>query len=289
MKPSLIFLSLLCLIPWDRPAHAIDPGTAQGTLRVNTESIPLSQAYAHLHDNAEGLLDRPGELRVLITDREAPQEMLAGISVMETLDEMVKDGKVRGLLLRMDPDDSSYVLVTLLYPPADSRESLMTQTISATGHKAMKSLQIGGNRVMGEIERQQPTESSLTGFPKVGYSIRFSAPLFHELPVTADIKGEAARKSPQANALREKARALARGDLEAVRRLSTDRANRRLDGFVAPGGEEAKSMMKQGGTEMEESLKSIRRVVERGNRAVVIWEDESWITLFRQGGEWKID
>jgi hypothetical protein len=289
VKPLLIFLSVLCLIPWDRPAQAIDPGTAQGTLQVNEETIPLSQAYTHLHDNAEGLLDRPKELRVLLVDREVPQETLAGISVVEPLDEMVKDGRVRGLLLRMDPAANSYVLVTLLYPPADPREALMTQTISATGHKAMKSLQIAGNRVMGEIEQQQSTESSFAGFPKVGYSIRFSAPLFHELPITADIKGEAARRSPQGLALREKARALAKGDIGAVRRLSTDRANRRLDNFISRGAEEYMTMIKQEGAEMEVSLKSIRRVVERGDRAVVIWKGDSWITMFRKGGEWKID
>ena len=57
---------------------AIDPGRVQGSLKVNDRAVALTQAYAHLHDNAERLLDRPQELRLLLADREVPPEAQAG-------------------------------------------------------------------------------------------------------------------------------------------------------------------------------------------------------------------
>jgi len=64
MRRRLLFMALSCAAIL--PAFAIDPGTVQGTLQVNDKAIELRQAYAHLHDNAEGLLDRPKELRILL-------------------------------------------------------------------------------------------------------------------------------------------------------------------------------------------------------------------------------
>ena len=33
-------------------ALGIDPGTAKGTMRVGDDTITLTRAYAHVHDNA---------------------------------------------------------------------------------------------------------------------------------------------------------------------------------------------------------------------------------------------
>ena len=86
-------------------ASAIDPGRVQGTLQVNGQAITLTQAYAHLHDNAERLLDRPRELRLLLTDREVPQEALAGLAPLTALEPLARAGRLQGLLLRLDPKD----------------------------------------------------------------------------------------------------------------------------------------------------------------------------------------
>ena len=80
-KPLLLATALVFLcLSLPPSASAIDPGRVQGTLQVNGQAITLTQAYAHLHDNAEGLLDRPRELRLLLTDREVPQESLSGLA-----------------------------------------------------------------------------------------------------------------------------------------------------------------------------------------------------------------
>jgi hypothetical protein len=80
MKVFVIFLAFFAMCM--QSAYAIDPGTAKGTLAVNDETIVLTHSYAHLHDNAEGLLDRPKELRIVLSDREIPYESLRGITFL---------------------------------------------------------------------------------------------------------------------------------------------------------------------------------------------------------------
>lgn len=282
-------LLLLWLLASPLPnALAIDPGTAHGSLQVNQEIIALTQGYAHLHDNAEGLLDRPKELRILLTDREVPLESLRGIAFLPVHD-LAKQGQVRGLLIRLDPKDHSGVLVTLLYPPANSRETFLTQTIGTSGQKLPIKLKISDTRVGGEIHYPAEGERDPMGLPKLNYAVKFSAPLFHELAVTADLKGKAALGSPQARLLREKARALANGDFEALHRLSTERANRRTQVFLAEAGSEAKFFAEKAAADLERSIKLIRRVVVRGERAVVICSKTQWSNFVQEGSEWKSD
>ncbi len=284
--------SMLLTVMWVlvsfQSVFAIDPGTVQGTFQVNTESIQLTQAYAHLHDNAEGLLDRPKELRIVLADREVPQEALAGIAFLP-VEDMAKEGRVRGLLLKLDPADRHLVLVTLLYPPANPGESLMTLTLTATGSEIMKKLQISDHRLTGEIEHSEPNKGEPSEMRRMNFALRFSAPLFHELPITADLKGKAAQDSPQVQILREKARAMVKGDFEALKQLSSAHANRHNEAFFSQAGEQARTFAKEAGAEMEGSIKNVQRVVVRGERAVVIFSDKEWMTFVREGGTWKSD
>jgi hypothetical protein len=154
----LLPLVLLCAsLPQD--VFAIDPGRVQGFLQVNDKTIALTQVYAHLHDNAEGLIDRPKELRLLLVDREVPQEALADIAFLP-VEQMAREGRVQGLLLRLDPSDNKRLLVTLLYPPTEPGQTLMTQTVSTTGRKPPIELKIGGfNRVGGAVEHYEERQS----------------------------------------------------------------------------------------------------------------------------------
>ncbi|MBM4055498.1 MAG: hypothetical protein FJ264_12720 [Planctomycetes bacterium] len=49
------------------------------------------------------------------------------------------------------------------------------------------------------------------------------------------------------------------------------------------------AMAPQAGIEMKKSINRINRVVERGNRAIVIFEDKAWANFVREGSEWKSD
>lgn len=161
------------------PAHAalaIDPGTAQGSLQVDGVTIPLRHAFAHLHDNAEKLLHRPRELRILLADRDVPQEALAGIAFLP-LARLAREGRVRGLLLQLDADQPERGVLTVLQPSVSPARPFLVQKIA-----------LAHNRVIGEIQ--------------YGERLRFNAPLFSEIPITADLRGKAALDSPQARVLR---------------------------------------------------------------------------------------
>lgn len=271
------------------PAFAIDPGTVQGTLQVNDKAIELRQAYAHLHDNAEGLLDRPKELRILLTDREVPQESLIGIAFLP-VENMAREGRVQGLLLKLDPGKPDKLNTTLLLAPAQPGMSLVTQTLSATGRKLFKDWKFAPTRVLGAIEHRDDRAQGTTDIPVMAYSIQFSAPVFNEPAVTADLKGKDAQASPQVRALIERARALARGDFTAAKKHSTERGSGQIDLMVKMLGAEATKQAEEAGAEMEKQLRQVQRVVVRGERAVAIFrKNEGWSTLARQGGEWKSD
>jgi len=270
------------------PATTIDPGKAEGTLQVNEKNITLRHAYAHLHDNAEGLLEETEKLRVLVTDREVSPNELAGIAFLPVM-ELAKQGRVQGLLFEMAPDDPNNVVMTLLTPPSKPGQFLIRETINVTDQDLFKDWSLTSQRVVGAIERRGAREPNLSDFPEVSYSIRFSAPVFNEPPVTADLKGKAAHDSPQARVLSAKVDALTKGDFAAVRSLSTERANRQNQAVFALGGEKAALMARQAGAEMKKNVSKIQRVVERGDRAVVIFSSKQWATFVREGGIWKSD
>ncbi|MGH9754604.1 MAG: hypothetical protein ACREA2_17650, partial [Blastocatellia bacterium] len=200
MMKSFLFLLLTPVFLTIHPEPAIDPGIARGSLRVNEKNITLRHAYAHLHDNAEGLLDETERFRVLVTDREVPLDVLHGIAFLPVMD-LARQGRVQGLLFEMAPDDPNNVVVTLLFPPSGPGRVLIRQTINVSGEDLFKDWSLKGNRVVGAIERSGEREPGLSDFPAISYSIRFSAPVFNEPQVSADLKGRAALDSPQARLL----------------------------------------------------------------------------------------
>ena len=125
--------------------------------------------------------------------------------------------------------------------------------------------------------------------PRLNYSLRVSAPLFHEMPVTAVLVGQKAQNSSQMRVLREKARALEKEDFASIQRLSTADANRRTWALLAQAGLEAKSLAKQAAAELQVSTRHLQRVVVRGDRAVAIFAGKQWHNFVREGGEWKSD
>src|SRR5262245_4406014 len=128
-------------------SYAIDPGIAKGIMQVGRETITLTHAYAQLYDNAEGLLDRSKEMRILIVDREVKQEVLDGLVFLPVM-AMAREDKVRGLLLTFDPHERNNVVVTFLHPSVSPAESLHTQSrMHSTG--IMKTLKITDQRVVG--------------------------------------------------------------------------------------------------------------------------------------------
>src|SRR5262245_34557476 len=272
---TFLFLLLAPFFVMAHPESVIDQGVARGSLRVNGKNITLHHAYAHLHDNAEGLLEQTEKLRVLFTDREVPSNALDGIGFLPVM-ELARQGQAQGLLFEMSPDDPNNVVMTLLVPPSKSGRFLIRQTINVDGEDLFKEWSLKDHRIVGAIERSGEREPGLSDFPAISYSVKFETPVFNEPQISADLKGRAALDSPQARLLFEKADALAKGDLAAAQKVSTERANRWNQAFLA--GEKADSLAKKA-AEMKKSLQKIQRVVERGDRAVVILPARNGLAL----------
>jgi hypothetical protein len=159
----------------------------------------------------------------------------------------------------------------------------------AISEGVMKQLQITDQRVVGEIEDREQRESLFSDMSVLTYAASFSAPVFHEPKVTEDLKGQAAKNSPQVKVLRAAAEALKKADFEALRKISTERANRQTDAMLVQGGAQVANFARQAGKGMAQSIEKVQRIVVRGNRAVVIFPAKAWRNLERVGGEWKID
>lgn len=292
MKKMLLFISLTLCISLPVRALAIDPGTVSGTLTVDKDAVVLKHAYAHLHDNAEGWLDRAREMRILLTDRQVPREALAGLNVFFTLSEMLKQGKLRGVLLRFDPAAPDSIVITNLYPPRDPNESLANKTLSYGDRSPIDKLEITDQRVAGAFKMHTDGNREL-GWPEEDYALSFSAPLFKEPAVTSDLSGEKALKSPQVVALLTKCAAMAKGDMKKARQYSTDRSNLETDAYLVQAGAEALPMIRQMAREQEKTVrKGPIRLVERGDRATLIVDaadGKSLMGFVKEGGRWKTD
>ena len=107
------------------------------------------------------------------------------------------------------------------------------------GEKPAFNLSLHPQRVGGAFACPPEPQPEVPGRPTLSCSLRFSAPVFHELPVTAVLVGRAAQTSPQVQVLRAKARALEQGDVAAVQRLSTSLALQETQTLPAPAGPDA--------------------------------------------------
>ncbi len=270
---------------------AIDPGTSSGTLTVDSDTVKLGYSYAHLHDNAEGWLDKPKEMRILLSDREVPEQSLAGLNAFMTLSEMVRQNKIRGVLVRFDPAKPNDIIATVLYPPKNPQQALANETLSNSSKSPIDKLKVSAQRVSGAIAHHTDGNADFD-WPTVDYKADFSAPLFNEPAVTANLTGKQALDSVQVKAVLAKARALAKGDLKASQQYSTRRSNLETEAFMAQAGAEAAKMAKQMGVEMEKELKKSKlKLVVRGSTAALIVGEKgaTLLSLVLEGDSWKVD
>jgi hypothetical protein len=161
---SLVFL-LLSVVP---EAVAIDPGRADGRVEIGGERIELQQAYAHLHAKGDRRQEIAPELRLVLADREIPQQSLAGLPPLPVLD-LARDGQVRGLLVRLNPGDPGTLWLTPLLP-ATATSPAAERRHEGAGDCVLRNLRVSPQRVGGDLEC--PSGAGLQ------CKVHFSAPLF---------------------------------------------------------------------------------------------------------------
>lgn len=251
------------------PALAIDAGTASGRYRRDETEVAFSHALALSLDNAEGMLDRPRGMRVLLSDREVPVSAMLGLAFPPVW-HMAKAGQVRGLLLSFDPADRTALNIVVLAPP-EPGFSLATLSIS-NSEGLWSRLEANPTRVVGELKPGAYDYMDL----------RFSAPVFND-EVQADLTGPAVQTSEPVKALLARADAIGRGDWGAAQALSTEAAAANFRNLPPEMLKQARPMA----AELTRRLKAARRVVVRRETAAVMVGEGEWASAVRVDGVWK--
>jgi hypothetical protein len=280
-------LLLALLLVQASPVAALDPGIARGELRVDGEAVVLTHAYALHQDNAEGVLEGP-ELRILLADRDIPPGAIAG-PLPWALERMARAGALRGVLLKLSPEPSPQAVNGLvLYPPATPQAALAFFTAAG-----FKRLERDGQWVAGEIEHASEPHAGSQGVPAFRCEASFRAPVFEDVPVEADLRGRAARKSEPAQAFLAYEEALRSGVLARVEPLVTPAKYQELAAFASQAGEaRVRSQAGDAVPPRDARKRQIGRVVVRGARATVIFTDpegKGYQSLVRVNGDWRVD
>jgi hypothetical protein len=266
-RRALLALSLAAVAA---PAFALDPGTAAGKFEREGVKLGFTHAVALLQDNAEGVLEHPRQLRVLLTDREVPPSVLHGL-IFPPVRAMARAGAVRGVLLEFDPGDKTSLQMTVLAKPDDPQAFLPNVSLSNSVGLWTR-LDVSDTRVAGELKPDD--DGQLTA--------SFSAPIFTDA-VQADLKGPAAAASEPAKVLIARAEALAKGDMATAYGLSSEESAAQLRALPP-------AVMKQAAAQvpaMLKDLRSARRVVIRRETAAVQGAHGDWSSLVLEGGAWK--
>ncbi len=294
MRTKVLLFSMLLLGLFCSPVSAIDLGTVSGSITIAQDTIVLKHSYAHLHDNTEGWLDTAKELRILVTDRYVSKDVIAGMNPFFTLSEMVREGKIKGALIRLDPSAPKSIVLTLLTPPKDERYSLGNKTFSDSTKSPIDSFTISNVRVSGSFKQLVESNPDM-GWPAENYTFTFSAPIFNEQAVSATLKGKKALDSKQTKAVLVVANAMMQGDADKVQKLSTERKNRQMSQSLAQlPPENMKAMLAEAGRQMEQTIKKgTLTLIVRGNTASLLVQEKpsgkSMFSLVRTNGVWLLN
>ena len=251
----------------------------EGTFTANGEPVAFRRVYALLHDNSEGILSSPTQLRLLLTDVEVPLDSLYGLYFLP-IGDLGREGKAKVLLLQFDPENDGEVDMTVLLPDG-------FQTV--TNRLKFTDLKMTKDNVSGAFEYDDLSPFTSSEVPSLKFKYRFSAELNSAPPVTADLKGRAVLSSPQLKALRSFVKALSTGELRNLRALSSERAYRKAQADHARMGADARKFYIRTGAELTKLVPTAKRIVVRGNSAVILFPDKSTFNLVLENGVWKGD
>ena len=241
--------------------------------------MPLTHAYAFERDNAEGMMDGT-ELRILLTDVAVPDasKMLARlVPSFGPLGTEVRDGKIKGVLIKLDPakpKDAAYITVLVPGPPG---QSFATITRSPA---PFETYAVANNRVSGAGEIG-PFKGS------------FDAPLVKMAPVTAHLKGKAAAESAPAKVFIATEQAMRSGDLATAQKGMTAGKWHVFEGFIKQvGPAEFAKQAAQFFPDAATRTAQIKDVVLRADSAFLIVDEGNGklgVPLVLEGGAWKLD
>ena len=292
MKKGLLFVlsTLLFLVPLQ--ASAADAGKAAGKFIVGRDAVKIKQSYAYLYDNAEGW-GMGKEIRILLSENPVPEQAMTATDVTRKLNELMKQGKLRGVLLIIDADNkNSMILMNDYYPTNEVNSTWRIKMLESGGKSPVKGLKITDSGVTGTLKHQTKGDKDI-GRPAEKYEISFDTPFIEAPSITANLTGEMALKAPQTVALLAKFAAIFEGDTKGAMEHCTDKSKRELDARLAKDGEYGMAQLQREYGFMEELLKKERlRLVERGDRATLVIQADDGQAMYefvKEGEKWKSD
>jgi len=288
---KMFWLLPFVLMPVMFGCAMVKPGPVSGTLKVDGKTIPLKYVYALQYDALEGISDN-AEVRIILADKEVlPGSTLPPHYVFDTfgpLNELGREGKICGVVLKLDPKAPlKRFSGILLYPPKSEGQTLTSFSYSGT-KSAFKKLKIAAERAEGEIAYVSEPSEDVPGFE---LNVSFDAPIVPEEKATEKLEGAKALNSPQVQAFLKFVRACGKADLKELSGIATAKKFKELEAIKKQAGEaEFIKMLAWPSTQPVE--KQIRSVIVRGKRAWIAIEmggEKMWMTAIQEGGAWKID
>lgn len=293
---KLLFAYLVLMLTMSVSAQNAPTPQCEGSLMVEGKTFALTHVAAFKHDNVEGIYDNAKAVKILLADVDIPPGTLA--STFRAA-EMVRQGKLHGVMLEVDPAKSGGHSGRILHTFASDTVPTVFFTVLNRDDHRFTNLKLSGDWLSGTVRMTKPAEHS--GFKTddkpitYQYQATFQVRVETPPPVTATLTGAQARNSPQVKAAMEYYAAGKRGDMATLRRLAPPEMLLRFDDMKKQLGEE--QAMKQFREFWKQSpapeayRKQISKVVVRGNQASVIIKEQggaSWLKLTRQNGVWKL-
>lgn len=268
-------------------AVAMAQAPTPATLTLEGRAIALPHACAALRDNAEGQLDSPRELRILLTDQPVAPDLIQGLLPVFDLQPLVAGGSFKGVLLRMNPSDPTSVVVTLLAAPRQPGASLINQTLSSSPNGPFKRFTYADGRVSGLLET--PVSEGSEDFPAYGFTLSFDLPVLPPPRITENLKGAAAQGHATVKALKERAQALAKGDIGKALDFSAPSVRERDRAYLPPDDPNARAQAKAMGPQLLKALTKVRQIIVRDSKAVVLLPEGNSFRLIQVEGAWKVE
>lgn len=259
-------------------ATAQEPaGTASGYYVTEAGTrIELRHARALFEDEASGGHPERGEYRILLTDRPVGPEALERAGPGSATD-LAERGELLGVLIEFNPREREDIDFIELERPRDDF-GVNARNVSGVPN-LWRRLDLRTDHVGGEL-RFDPAASP---GPVPDAALSFDSPVSYD-PVISVLTGAEAGESAPARAALAVHRALAAGDLETARSLSTRAVAARM---TQPPNEGERTIIGQ----MAEALREPTRVVVRQRSALVVMGGEGMslsIRLVLEDGQWHL-
>ena len=271
-------------------APAVGQASVEGSVSYDGQSTPITHVSArHVERLPEmsGPNVSPRAIKILLADRNAPAEVAASESAFM---EAATGGRIQGLVLLIDQPSNQWMILSISRPGGDG--TMASGGIGPPGFE-LSDFQVRDNVVSGRVRTLEPQEFFPPGNPSTyAFDIRFRAPVAPVVQPVQSLTGDAARRSPQADAVIGYFTMLRSGDLRRIRaevdaRSPLARQLPRDDG-------EARAMLAQARDYFPAepaARASIQRVLVYAHHALVVMRSAqggSLVTVEPAGAGWRV-